>query len=168
MHLPSPYSNFNFLNKKIKVKNTGGINNDNSTTVLIAVVIIILVILIVTIIIVVCCCRKRRSYTNVYINNARSLAYPQIPHRIIHIPYVQQQPIYGQNPYRNPINENQNNPNQINFHPNTTQQHQYNNQNINQQQQGYNSLDINKQQQGYTSDSLLLLYKFLIINNFMN
>ena len=155
MHLPSPYSNFNFLNKKIKVKNTGGINNDNSTTVLIAVVIIILVILIVTIIIVVCCYRKRRSYTNVYINNARPLAYPQIPHRIIHIPYVQQQPIYGQNPYRNPINENQNNPNQINFHPNTTQQqyqNQYNNQNINQQQQGYNSLDINKQQQGYTSD----------------
>ena len=153
MYLPSPYSAFNFFEKKIKVKNTGGTNI--STIVVIALVIASLVIVIVIIIIVVCCCRKRRSYANVYIKNARSLAYPQIPQTIIHQPYAQQQPIYGQNSYRKPINENQNNPNQVNLHPNTTQQqyqNQYNNQNINQQQQGYNSLDINKQQQGYTSD----------------
>ena len=153
IYLPSPYSSFNFFNYKIKVKNTGGINN-NSIIVVIALAIVSLVIVIVTIIIVVCCCRKkRRSYANVYINNARSLAYPQIPHTIIQ-PYVQQQPIYGQNSYRKTINENQNNPNQVNLHPNTTQQqnqNQYNNQNINQQQQRYNSSDINQKQQVDTS-----------------
>ena len=153
MELYPPFFGFDFFEYKIKVKNTGGINISN--TVVIVLAIVIPVIVIVIIIIVVCCCRKRRSYANVYINNAPSLGYPQIPQTIIQQPYIQQRPIYDQNSYRKPINENQNNPNQVNLHPNTTQQqyqNQYNNQNINQEKQGYNSLDINKQQQAYTSN----------------
>ena len=81
MHLPSPYSDFNFLKTKMKVRNTGG------NAVVIALAIVIPVVVIIIIIIVVCCYRKRRSYANVYNSNTQSLIYPQTPHTITHQPY---------------------------------------------------------------------------------